>query len=323
MLNKITWFAIIIFTILFIHPAVQLCFGFYRNNYSEKYINAGLQYDSSITGFEGLPQINLAPDVQVLCDDALYLGMEDIYENCADKCKSGDYEYLFIKEKNKVIINTKRLVGAYCIKKYISKCNLNTSMAVIGQDGYKCISHHPNVLGGESGNLIIACNGIIMDRLEKTIYDTFIPTNLTLNTFDDKLDDGSYRFKCANSDVQFPSHIGSRLEDDINICRLFSSTGQRDEANARCICSSYINGDEKKPCTDCLSGWNIDTKLSGKRYAYNISRDCVEPTADSVYTDFVKIPCGDKTLALSNRCENAIVLATNTYTPLALENMYG
>lgn len=308
----------LLFLFIFLAPAAFLVTGWYRNNFANAYIKSGLEYDNGLTGFEVLPSLGF--DVPELCGGALYLGPNDIYTECADKCKSGDYEYIYIKPNQRVIINKKELSGSYCIKKTFAKCNLNVSMAIVGDDSFKCVSQFPTILGGESGNLIVACDGKIDDLLLKTTYDTVVPTNLTLSDFDEKLDDGRYRFKCHDSKLSLPATIATRLEVNKDICSQVDPRGTFDVARNKCACTNYHgNG-----CTLCPSGFGIAHKGHGAKYGYTLAYDCVDPT-DVSYTKSTVVTraCGEKTLLDGGVCQRAVVYGTNTYTPMALENMFG
>lgn len=314
---------------MLMYPVVSIIYSFYHNNFPQKYIDSGLDYDTGLSGLEGLPGLDFeSSDDYTSCGDAYHLGFTDIIRDCSDVCKSGDYEYKFINKNHQIIINKRRLYGAYCIRKAIAKCNLNTSMAIIGLDEYKCISHYPTILGGESGNLIIACNGVIVDRLLKKTYDTFIPNNLSLISFDERLEDGeTFRFVCETntSSIQLPANIATRLETDVNTCGMLDPSGTLDFNQQKCTCNGrlHVNGDETNICSRCISGFGVDTGIHGWRYGYSISRDCVDPlTSDSVLTSFINFPCGEKSLVNKKYCQSAILAATNTYTPMALENMF-
>lgn len=312
-----------LFVCLFIMPSLIFLYGFYRNNFAPAYLEAGLDYDTGFTGFEGLEQLEFDKSGEIFCDNGLYLGAIDAYQDCNLKCDSGDYEYKFIKSSQNVVINRKKLVGAYCLPKAVTKCNLNTSMAVIGLDGYKCLSYYPTILGGESGNEILACNGKIVDRLNKKTYEKFIPNNLSLTSFDEKFE-GEYRFKCdTDGRMELPSSIATRLETEVNTCGLLDRDGKFDFSNLKCQCDTYVYGDDENICSKCSSGFARATDAHGWRYGYTLARDCVDPTsAEYVLTSFIKLPCGEKSLSEGRYCQRALLNATNTYTPMALENIF-
>lgn len=319
---------LILIIILFLTPACFLLYGWFASNFSIEHINNNLDYPLGLSGFEALPKLDFEVSGEPICGDALYLGSSDVYEDCSAKCSSGDYEYKFLEKNHNIIVNNKKLAGAYCLTKPAARCNLNTSVAIIGLDGFKCVSRYPGILGGESGNLILACNGSIYDKLTHTRYDTYIPNNLTLTSFDEKLENGDYRFICVDTvdnhaAMVLPKTVSKRLESDVNVCGLLEPTGSFDESSESCKCFQHINGDTSNICSSCVSGFAVKSELHGSKYGLTVARDCIDPTtASHTLTQYVQMPCGEKTLQRSGTCQYALLLATTSYTPMALENIF-
>lgn len=311
--------------LLFLIPSLIFIYSLYVNNFNKDYIESGLEYVNGITGFEALPQLEFEQSGDVLCGDAYHLGYSDVLTDCTSTC-GADYNYVFVDEGKDVVINKVRLYGAYCMKSEISKCNLNTSMATVGLDGYKCISHFPTILGGVNGRNIIACGGRMKDDLLGVTYENFIPSNLSLSSkgFDEVLSNGKYRFTCATG-VAIPQSIATRLETERDICSLLDPQGSVDFERSRCNCPKghVIEGDETSICSACQSGFAVESGLYGWKYGYTISKDCIDPTnAPYEIQQRINFPCGEKTLVSGNACQKAILYSTNTYTPMALQSIY-
>lgn len=329
-------FLLLLFVCLFLCPAVVFTWAYYSSNFSEEYLKSRLNFDTELTGFERLANVKFdeSGSPSTGCEYGLYLGAVDKWQDCKLNCKSYDYEYYFIDSAN-IHVNNRRLRGAYCLPKAVTKCNLNTSIATIGLDGYKCLSNFPELLGGPSGNEIIGCKSRkLKDNMFNSIYTDFIPPNLVVNNVDE-LFDGKYRFECVMqpNHIALPAELGSRFETDLNLCGLMDDNkGKFDSATGKCKCDNYIGNDENSMCTDCTSGWSVGTPYNahGTNYAFTIGRDCSHPdTASNNISQFVRIPCGISTLSAMQAnpdkkpCEKGLVYATNTYTPPALENMFG
>jgi hypothetical protein len=297
-----------------------LIYAFYKNNFAQSYIDSKLEYTTDLTGFGTLPDIEFRETP--LCGDAVYLGSQDVYQNCTEKCSS-NYEYVFIE--GKVVINKKVLNGAYCLTKSIAKCNLNTSTAYIGNDGYKCISNHPELLGGESGNLIIGCEGILRDTLYGKEYVGSIPTNLKITSLDEKLEDGSYRFTCGGENyIEYPSTLGSRFDVAKNYCNYLDKSGGINREYFACDCNKYVNDDTTNICSTCKSGYASSVNIEGAKYGLTIGRDCVNPNEfDGIISKYVKFPCGPNTVLKEETCEHALLLASASYSPPRLQKMFG
>lgn len=327
---------VIFFGIIFLYPVGQYLWAWSKYNFSEEYVRAGLGYTTSLSGFETLPALDFKKSPidsngtttttidSAMCTHGLYLGSEDKYINCIDRCGHEDYEYRYINPNEKLVIHKRELYGAYCLPKAATQCNLNTSLAVIGLDGYKCISKFPTLLGGASGNEIIGCDsGQLIDGLTNETYTHMIPTNLIINDINERLPNGLYRFRCVNpaDHIDVDVTIGSRFESEIDVCKILDENGKRGD-DGTCVCDHYINRGNNAICTQCTSGWEVVNNQHGSKYGFTLGRNCVDPmTVDERMSTVVPFPCGQTTLDMNKRCERALVNVTNTYTAQTLENI--
>lgn len=323
---------LIIFLSIFLLPIFIYMKSFREYNFDENFLQMDLNYDSTMTGFDTLVSLGQTKNEMFLdnnfsCANGIFLGFFDVYENCAKKCQNDDYVYRFIHQEDSVIINSKKLFGAYCLPTQVAICNLNTSSMVLGTDGFKCISNYPLLLGGSFGTEIIGCKSkSIRDNLTGSIYHNFVPNNLIMNDPDELIENGAYRFQCwlSRNETLLPSSIASRFESEYSICSILDPAGRIDFDQKKCICDRYMLNDSTKACTLCVSGWGASNDQHGANYAYTIGRDCVDPmNASYIETTVVKFPCGTRSIAMNRKCERALINATNTYTPMALENMFG
>lgn len=340
---------LLIFGIIFLMPSTIFSYNWRKNNLKlidkEKGGEKGEEEEHApmdlppTTGFEDLPMLKfMTTDTNIQsnhtgCTAGLYLGSEDEYIDCAKKCNRADYTYKFIdKDSEHVLINNKKISGAYCLPISVAKCNLNNSYAIIGTGGYTCVSKFSMLLGGETGDEIIGCKSKrLRDNLLNLIYNGFIPENLFIDNIDEKTETGDYRFECDLNENEYlvPSDIGSRFESEINICNKFDSNGKIDFKNAMCKCDNYTNNDMNMTCTRCTSGWDAEIDVHGSKYGYVVARNCIDPLKINSLEPMY-MPCGLKTL-INNEdndntsvkfCEKALILATNTYSPMALENIF-
>lgn len=302
---------VLICTILI--PPFLLVYTYNRNNFTDEIITNGQLLGEGITG---LPEATH----NFGCGGYKYLGPDDQYCDCVDLCDSHDYIYKFITSEQNFIVNNQKLVGGYCMKQAYSKCNLNTSYALVGKYGFNCVSKFPQILGGESGNQILVCNGKIRDKLLNQVYDTYIPNNLFMTSVDEKLGDGSFRFVCADeeSTIPIPYSLGTRLEREENICNSLDKTGKFNETLFKCDCTKYLDDDENNICSGVREGFGVPTNIFGWKYGYNVARDCIDIDLDyNPNQELVKFPCGPKGLGV----ENALIQATNTYSPALLQTI--
>lgn len=337
-------FMLLLFSYIFLYPLWQYIRTWDKFNFTQEYIDTGFDYDRSINPFETLPGLHFegSDDATLIefegCGNtSFYLGDADVYQDCVGQCKSKDYQYIFLTDKQSMVVHGQRLRGAYCVPKAYARCNLNTSTAVVGLTGYQCVTSFPSLLGGPSGNEIIGCrSGVLEDRLLRQTYTHYVPNNLSFDSVDDRLADGRYRFECGVDEssgetvdniIHFPSNVGTRFESARNPCSLFDPSGEFSFESMRCKCNNTGGGlTASGTCTTCTSGFGFgDSKnVHGAAYAHSIGRQCVDPTtATRLESQLAPVPCGKSTLERVLRCERAQLNLTNSYTPMALENMFG
>lgn len=368
--------AVLFFVVLFIVPVVIWLWSFNENNYPTQILESNFSRDDQLTGFKRLVDLqfdttNDETDTTTTttttktrlrdCGNFFYLGAANKWQNCSQICQNRDYEYKYVYANQNAVLANRRLVGAYCLPKDVAACNLNTSYALVGINGYKCVSRFPQLFGGHSGNEIVGCHSRrLRDNMLNVIYEEYIPPGLVVRDLDERMPDGRYRFECVllPNEIRLPADYGSRFESELNVCGLNDNyRGRLDFEAGMCTCKNYAGGNKNNLCTMCVSGWEITSltpNVHGQKYAYTVGRDCVDidddvavdnltrisiteqPSARSHLTSRIPIPCGHSTMkkikllendknyddVTNKSCEHAILYATNTYTPPALENMY-
>lgn len=310
---------IILLIFAMIYPAILIVYQYSSLNFKDGTILTNIDLGEGLNGFENLKNIG-----SFGCGGFKFLGYNDSYMDCASICDSNDYRYRFINDSQTFVIGTTRLRGAYCLKSAYAKCNLNTSLAVVGKFGYNCITKFPQLLGGESGNEIIVCDGKIKDNLVNQIYERFVPNNLFMTDVDEKVPGTNlFRFTCADEKdtVELPPTIATRFEREINPCILLDKFGKYNQETFKCDCINHIDNDPEKTCSGTREGFGVPTSIKGSKYGYNLARDCIDIFTDEYNPSqrFITFPCGEKNL----RVENALIDVTNTYSPIALEQMLG
>lgn len=131
----------------------------------------------------------------------LYLGPNNEYTNCAEKChvsSEKEVQYTFVTNTKRLIAGRQEVkAGAWCLPTKAATCNLNSSTVVYSLNGWLCLPR-TDALVGEGGNRIAVCNGSIWDNALRTRYDEYIPSNLVFNDFyEDKVSNDQYRFTCV------------------------------------------------------------------------------------------------------------------------------
>lgn len=295
------------------------------------------------------------------CGKAMYLSEHNVYTDCNLLCKKYtdynsnldekmySYEYQYFRENHNSLYLNK---GAYCVLKSVIHCNPSIHDIVFKEDhGTMCISKYPEIFGGENDNEILVCDGNLKDLKTNSVYRKTFPYDVKFKHLDEmiKLSDGTrdYRFQCeSNKDyngnllIERPDST-SRFDLITNVCASTfpkSVTIVPDWSNNTCVCDkayTEFNGNVitnmfdnvHLPCTTCSSDYQIDINESpGHKYGFVISRPCIDENTPYHLWKIIKMPCSPNTMEQDvnarKKCERGIMLASNVYSPLALENMY-
>lgn len=203
--------------------------------------------------------------------------------------------------------------GTYCTIGNRPECNTRTTVVLMSLNSVVCRPKFPRIVGGVTGNKIIACNNrqinhprnVLFDRLKNRPYD---PLHTKITDEDEKLDDGEYRFVCRfdgmdNNNNKYVEHPYDRFQPMRNYCtsllkdaptdielRIDLSTG-----DFACYCgdknktrvSNMYTGNASSPCT--AANYD-DVILHGKKRKRTIPYRCFH--INSPITDITKYhPC--------------------------------
>lgn len=256
-------------------PSVTVHFGDYRP--SETVGDDDENNDIGLTRVKCLQQ-------------GLYLGTENKYVNCADRCNvssEDEVQYTFVTDNSRYISGRLHLKsGAWCLPTTAASCNTNTSLVVYSINGWMCLPK-TDLFGGEGGNRILACDGSIRDNMTNETYNTYIPANLTFNDFyEDKLSDGRYRFECP-PDLR-DEYQNKFLRSPFNRFHLIHNYCVKDIPFAddairpnfetgRCNCTGKYYETETGECSICRVGFDENT------FTFNLQRLPCYSVRDSVH----------------------------------------
>lgn len=218
--------------------------------------------------------------------DESSLNYKDVCENLCGSSAT----IIKITDNDEYYQNSKKLpTGNYCNVGSMD-CNLKTGYVVSsGIGGVVCRSKFPNMFGGENASTIIACNdekypatgSVLWDNLYNTQVD---PTMIIMNSEDELLVDGSFRFSCKyNYDANknpIKEHPANRFHPIMDPCllNLYSTSldaGVRVKENEwYCDCNverlyNTIKGDLKSPCTTCNNSTEVNKNLTIKTIRYD------------------------------------------------------
>lgn len=155
--------------------------------------------------------INLENSDEDLCVDGLFLGDENIFQDCRKMCNNNTMEYLYLSQDGEYINRKNRRLhkGAWCLPSQSNICNLNISTIVQINGRWRCNPKY-NLFGGGSGNQIMKCNGRLRDNRIGKVYVNYVPPDFKLESLDEKtIVDGKemYAIECDMVD----NNIGNAL----------------------------------------------------------------------------------------------------------------
>jgi hypothetical protein len=92
-------------------------------------------------------------------------------------------------------------VGSYCMVGPRPRCNMKTSYALLTINSVICQPKFPNIVGGQLGNTIVACNNVQINDPRNVLWDylnneKFNPTTTIFTNENDLLPSGAFRFRC-------------------------------------------------------------------------------------------------------------------------------
>lgn len=88
--------------------------------------------------------------------------------------------------------------GTYCMPTAAAACNERTSIAIYDPvAAHRTCRPQTRAFAGVGGNMIVACNGKLLDRATGCVWQDHIDHTLTFVDVDERLPDDSYRFVCA------------------------------------------------------------------------------------------------------------------------------
>ena len=278
----------------------------YLNSLNVTVANSDLTNLINNNSIGNLPAINITTNntdverLQTCSQGPIYMGERVDDFACKKLCGSSGTA-LLVNPGDEIFSNGQKLdTGAWCTV-VRPKCNLNTTYVVATANSVACRSKFPRIFGGPTGDRIIACNNSSTFNVNNILWDYQKNTRVTPQTLlideDEKLPDGSYRFRCKFSDDvfenQFIAHPVDRFHPIRNYCskQIYRASREiRLTENFDCDCGNFrdtrvknkIANDPSTPCSNCF----YEQTGSVRTVPY----DCIKPS--SLYYDaYSSVPC--------------------------------
>lgn len=260
--------------------------------------------------------------------------------DCVKVCLSSSAHAMVVDDSNIVYADNKKLInGTYCTIGKKPNCNPRTTTTMLTINSVICRSKYPNLVGGPTGNHIIACNNSEITDPLNVLWDykfnELVKTSdVILFDEDEKLNDGNYRFRCKFNGVddmynKYVQHPTERFHPIKNYCShlIYSAHPSIkpifDENKYECDCGNYSltrvrNLDPNEKTTPC-SDKQIKTVIDGLKHTSTIPYRCFN--INSPITDVTKyLPCsGDRFTRHGSLMQSIdFTYSTNEHTPIEL-----
>lgn len=324
----------------------------YINEYNIKLKNEKLSNLINGDALENLPNLTINTTnlelkrIQNCRNDFIYLSSVDEpttkYTNaCLDLCGS-DSKIVKINKNDDYFKDGKRIApGNYCTA-VNTKCNLKTGyVASSGLGGVVCLTKYPNMFGGPTASTIVACsdekypaNGsVLWDRLYNAQVDA---TTIIMNSEDETMPDGSYRFYCKfnhdqnkNKLLQHPANRFHPIADPClkKLYSVIEDAGLKYKKDGGggwyCDCASEKGSrltnldpnDEKSRCTNCSKF----IEKEKNEYNINIPYDCFNINSNLISLNDM-VPCNPSNFIVRGSECDIIKLKMSTVNPFGVNS---
>lgn len=163
------------------------------------------------SGINNIPKLNLVTSNETIAtankcaNGPLFVSAPntDIDDaRCVATCLNSSARSLSVVEGDTVMYENGQLrPGNYCLIGARPECNTNMSVVLMTVNSVVCRSKFPNIVGGPLANNVIACSNRLIYDPQNYLWDyknneRFDPSRTRLVDENERLADGSFRFRC-------------------------------------------------------------------------------------------------------------------------------
>lgn len=124
---------------------------------------------------------------------------------CIRLCANSTAHHIQVDDGETYIYNSQTLsAGSYCTIAPRPMCNMMTSIALMTVNSVVCRPRNPELIGGMTGNTVVACNDNEISDPRNQLWDyktnsKFDAPNLlhTIADINERLDSGEFRYRCV------------------------------------------------------------------------------------------------------------------------------
>lgn len=150
--------------------------------------------------------------------------------DCIRVCANSSAHHLAVNEGETTIYDSDVLnAGSYCTIGPRPRCNMSTSIAMMTVNSIICRPRYPDLVGGPTGNTLVACNNSDINDPKNQLWD--YRDNIKFDPFlqvqaidvNEKLDSGEYRYRCRFNGYDehqnlYVEHPNNRFHPFRNYC---------------------------------------------------------------------------------------------------------
>lgn len=175
---------------------------------AQKLSNHKIQSLINASGINNIPSLKISTTNPIVnraneCGyGVVYVGDLGSDDSCKITCASTRAKAIFVHPDDTYIFDSVVLKpGVYCTMSDRPQCNTNMTYVIMTLNTVLCKSKFPELVGGELGNNILACNNNQIADPQNYLWDNehmrkFDPFRTVLTDVDEKLSDNNYRFTC-------------------------------------------------------------------------------------------------------------------------------
>lgn len=174
-----------------------------RNDSLQKLLNG--------SGINNIPNLeivtnNTAISTAASCSKEPLLAPETTSDaECIRTCANSTAHHLHVDENETYIYNSKTLQpGSYCTIAPRPMCNMMTTMALMTINSVVCRPRNPELVGGLTGNTVVACNNNEIYDPQNQLWDyktnskfNAVALDHQITNINETLDSGEFRYRCV------------------------------------------------------------------------------------------------------------------------------
>lgn len=271
-MNYLHWICVLVLCILVVYCVYLMIFYAFNGDdikrdtelWIEKLQDDKLQTLLNGSGINNIPNLNIiSTNTQVTtandCQNApVYIGARGNKNDCVLTCLNSSANVINVGEDETYIYDSIILHrGAYCIIGPRPRCNMKTTYALMTVNSVVCRSRYPQIIGGDLGTEVVACNNRLISDPRNILWDyanneRFSPYSTQFTDPDERLSDGSYRFACKFDGLdsrqnKYIAHPQNRFHPIQNYCAALvyrahpdiQTTFDLDKQTFKCDCGQF------------------------------------------------------------------------------------